>query len=117
VQSPIRQSEGQTIQSDFPDDHAETSRAAGVLLNPKRRRFVLWPLIVGGLAGLIIAAALKMGPPWVPGPPVVQDWVSPPPKIQDAMPTENVKPPEPLQSLVLDTAQSYLATGNLAKRK
>jgi hypothetical protein len=61
VRSPIRQTEGQTIQSDFPDGHAETSRAAGVLLNPKRRRFVLWLLIVGGLAGLIIAAALKMG--------------------------------------------------------
>ena len=45
--------------------------------------------------------------------PSVQDEASSPPKRLDSLSEQPVEPIEPFKSLVLDSAQSYLATGTL----
>lgn len=81
---------------------------------------MLLPLVVFGLTGSLIVLAQKMGPTWVLSTPKQQqtlDQAPPAATIQNAVPVENVKTPESSKSLVLDAAQSYLATGALKVKK
>ena len=100
----------------------ERSRMSSAVLKSKPRRSMLLSLVVFGLTGSLIRMAHKMGPAWVLSTPKQQQAQDQAPPAcetttQNAMPVENAKPPEPAKSLVLDAAQSYLATGSLKARK
>jgi hypothetical protein len=87
--------------SDRFDDSVALRTAAALLDPPKPTRSILGSIIICAIAGLVIAAASKMGPGWmVPGPP-------PTCKTPDPTPVENVRPPEPSKPLFLDSALSY----------
>jgi hypothetical protein len=91
-----------------PDDYP--SPAAAKLLRPPRRSLAA-PIIV--FAGVGLLAAFAVSRPDGPKPqPDIE--VAAPPKQQERMTeqqTEPAPPAEPFKSLVLDAAQSYLATG------
>jgi hypothetical protein len=91
-----------------PDDYASSPTAAK-LLRPSGRSFAV-PIIV--FAGVAVLGAIgfnrldQLRPQSQHEAPV-------PPKRPDRFSEQPVEPIEPFKSLVLDTAQSYLATGRL----
>jgi hypothetical protein len=91
-----------------PDDYP--SPAAAKLLRPPRRSFAA-PILV--FAGVAMLAAFAVSRPDKPKPqPEIE--AAAPPKEQQRMTeqqTQPAPPAEPFKSLVLDAAQSYLATG------
>jgi hypothetical protein len=108
-----------------PDEQA-SSQAAARLLRP-RRSFVR-PVITFGILALLVAIGVsRLGPLDQPKPqPQTEVPVRTPPEKQhidssnelkssldDPSPEQPSKPAEPFKSLVLDAAQSYLATGSL----
>jgi hypothetical protein len=96
-----------------PDDYA-SSRSATRLLRPRRSfaRPVLAFVVFVAVALLVAIGISRLGPDNLAelSP---QDETSPPPKRPDRFPEQPVEPAEPFKSLVLDAAQSYLATGRL----
>jgi hypothetical protein len=80
-----------------------------------RRLFVV-PVMVFGIAALLIAIGFSRLGPIVLSKLGPQIETPPPPKQPDRMielPAEPTAPTAPFKSLILDAAQSYLATGTL----
>lgn len=93
-----------------PDEQALSPGAAGLL---RPRRSFVGPVIVFGIVALLVAIGFsRLGPVEQPKP-HPQNEAPLPPKQQDPLPEQPVVPTEPFKSLVLDAAQSYLATGRL----
>jgi hypothetical protein len=84
------------------------SRRATRLLRP--RRLFARPLIAFGVVALLVAIAVsRLGPV-----DQTQNEAPVPPKRPDRfLPEQPIEPTEPFKSLVLDVAQSYMATGRL----
>jgi hypothetical protein len=95
-----------------PDEYG-LPPAASRLLRP--RRSYVAPIVIffafGAVALLVAIGISRLGP--VQQKPLLQNEAPPPPKQPDRLSEQPVQPIEPFKSLVLDTAQSYLATGSL----
>ena len=96
-----------------PDGYAP-SRSATRLLRPRRSfaRPVLGFVVFVAVALLVAIGISRLGPDNLAklSP---QDETAPPPKRPDRFSEQPIEPPEPFKSLVLDAAQSYIATGRL----
>ena len=95
-----------------PDEYA-LPPAANRLLRP--RRSYVAPIIifiVFGVVALLVAIGIsRLGP--IEQRPILQSEAPPPPTQPERFSEQPVEPIDPFKSLVLDTAQSYLATGSL----
>jgi hypothetical protein len=91
------------------DEYAPTdypSKNAVRLLRP--RRSFAGPIIVFVGVGLVAAYGISRLDKPKPQP---ETEAPAPPKQQERLTEQQAEPPEPFKSLVLDAAQSYLATG------
>ena len=124
-ETEMNSSDEQSNYSSIHPGDDQPSRKSFSVLNSKPRRSKprrsnLLPLVVFGLTGSLIVLAQKMGPTWVLSTPKqlqTLDQAPPAATIQNAVPVENMKTPESSKSLVLDAAQSYLASGALKVKK
>ncbi len=94
-------------------DEQGLSLSAARLLRP-RRSLVRPVLVLVAFVGVAVLVAIGVSRLPVEKPnSSPQNEAQPPPKQQDTLPEQPVEPTEPFKSLILDTAQSYLATGRL----
>jgi hypothetical protein len=94
--------------------------STATLLRPARRRAVVVPAIVFGFTASLVAIGIsRLEPPLErPKPqPQIDAANTPQPKERNEPTVIDTPTAEPLRSLVLDTAQSYLATGTLPVSK
>jgi Protein of unknown function (DUF736) len=95
-----------------PDEYV-LPPAANRLLRPRRSYVAsIIIFIVFGVVALLVAIGIsRLGP--IERRPILQSEAPPPPPQPERFSEQPVEPIEPFKSLVLDTAQSYLATGSL----
>ena len=95
---------------DYAADEQTLSPSAAHFVRP-RRWFIRSAIVffVCGVVALLVAIGItNLGPANPPKSP--QDEPNPPPKRPDRFSEQPIEAPEPFKSLVLDSAQSYLAT-------
>ena len=96
-----------------PDEYA-LPPAANRLLRPRRSYAAPVKIFIAfGSVALLVAIGISRLGPIEKLRPSVQDEASSSPKRLDSLSEQPVEPIEPFKSLVLDCAQSYLATGTL----